>query len=203
MRKYDLIPKIIHQIWVGDKPIPTAYIYYRKTWINHHPDWSFMIWTDHLVNNTDLMNRASYDAAWSPCVKADMLRFEVLYKFGGVHIDADMECLRPIDPLLEGDFMVSELSGMLAHAFMGAVPRHPLVKRVLADMPRRLILKRSIHDIAGLRMFREHAEAFGLENIVVHPDHYFYHDPCIYARHHFGASWMEKEYSPSPCKMLL
>src|ERR1700722_16260603 len=33
-----LIPKIIHQIWLGS-PLPEKYKALQATWLNHHPDW--------------------------------------------------------------------------------------------------------------------------------------------------------------------
>jgi mannosyltransferase OCH1-like enzyme len=32
--------------------------------------------------------------------KTDILRFEILYQFGGLHKDTDFECLKPIDDLI-------------------------------------------------------------------------------------------------------
>ena len=37
------IPKIIHQIWLGDLPAPTTWM---QTVKNHHPDYDYRLWTD-------------------------------------------------------------------------------------------------------------------------------------------------------------
>lgn len=39
------IPKIIHHIWLGSR-LPEYAAEFRQTWIQHHPDWIFIYWTD-------------------------------------------------------------------------------------------------------------------------------------------------------------
>ena len=71
-----------------------------------------------------------------PVERSDILRLELVHRFGGVYVDTDVECLRPIDPLLEGvTFFVERLnSGRLTHPIMGAVPEHPLLGRAIREM---------------------------------------------------------------------
>jgi mannosyltransferase OCH1-like enzyme len=40
------IPLIIHHIWLGSS-LPKYAQHFRKTWIDNHPDWTFVLWTDH------------------------------------------------------------------------------------------------------------------------------------------------------------
>ncbi len=40
------IPKIIHHVWLGSS-LPEYAQHFRQTWITQHPDWTFVLWTDH------------------------------------------------------------------------------------------------------------------------------------------------------------
>ena len=72
----------------------------RQTWIDHHPEWEFRIWR--LEDLTWLRNQRLFDRAVPYSQKSDFARYEVVHRFGGVYLDTDMECLRPLDPLLDG-----------------------------------------------------------------------------------------------------
>jgi mannosyltransferase OCH1-like enzyme len=65
--------------------------------------------------------------------RADLVRYEVLRRHGGVYVDTDVECLRPIDDLLDGvvAFAAYEVPGRLCNAVLGAVPAHPAFARAV------------------------------------------------------------------------
>jgi mannosyltransferase OCH1-like enzyme len=93
------IPRIIHQIWVGEKPLPQTYTILKESWIKHHPGWSYKLWTNKEVSKLRLYNQDFYNAATDPVEKANILRYELLDKFGGVYVDIDFQCLRSLEPL--------------------------------------------------------------------------------------------------------
>ena len=45
------IPKIIHQIWIGDKPAPTKFM---DTWRDKNPDFEYIRWTEEEFVKRDL-----------------------------------------------------------------------------------------------------------------------------------------------------
>jgi mannosyltransferase OCH1-like enzyme len=90
------IPKIIHQIWLGS-PVPECFKAFMKSWELHHPGWTYILWTDEKVKTLTLYNQDLFDAATNFGEKADILRYELLYFFGGVYADCDQECLRSLD----------------------------------------------------------------------------------------------------------
>ncbi len=126
------IPKIIHQIWLGPNPRPKEWM---QTWEKAHPDWEYKLWTD--TNLPKLKNQKQFDTINSYPGKADILRIELLYQFGGVYIDADSECLRPLDsPLLRYHFFAcyeNEITcpGLIANGVMGSKPKHPLLANLI------------------------------------------------------------------------
>lgn len=132
------IPRVIHWIWVGG-PVPSQFAAYRNTWANHHPGWKVRVWTDD--NLPPMRNQALYDRAAEyappPAIgqfRADVLRYELLWRHGGIYVDADFECLRPVAPLLDGVdcFAAWESEGRrIANGLMGSTPRHPFIDRLI------------------------------------------------------------------------
>jgi mannosyltransferase OCH1-like enzyme len=122
------IPKILHQIWVGDAPIPQELRRLHESWVKLHAGWQVKLWTDK-SELPPLRNERVFSAAPSGAEKADALRLELVFRFGGVYADLDFECLQPIDSLLEDANVVlaDHGGGYFANAFFAAIPRHPLV----------------------------------------------------------------------------
>jgi inositol phosphorylceramide mannosyltransferase catalytic subunit len=134
-----MIPKVMHRIWVGSE-MPAEFIAYGRGWQERHPEWTHVLWTDHpqpempgvsIAAPFGLRNQDLYDAAATLApknvgqFKADVLRYELLLDAGGVYVDCDFECLRPLDGLLTniGSFVAWERNGIwLNNAIMGAVP---------------------------------------------------------------------------------
>ena len=92
-----MIPRIIHQIWLGDEPLPHGAADWRATWRQQHPDWDHHLWRSPPFT---LVNQHEFDTAKHQAQKADILRYELLFHFGGVYADVDVECLKSFEPLL-------------------------------------------------------------------------------------------------------
>lgn len=101
-----MIPKVIHYCWFGGKAIPYEYRKYIASWKKYCPEYEIKEWNE---KNFDMgccsYVKEAYEAKkWA--FVADYVRFCVLYKYGGVYFDTDVELLRPIDDLLEkGNFL--------------------------------------------------------------------------------------------------
>ena len=132
------IPKVFHQIWVGDRSLPATATEFADTWRRHHPGWDLRLWTDENLPD-GLVNRDIYEQTTIPAQRADILRHEVLYQFGGVYLDTDFECLRNIEPLLSGAtyFYADELPGMPSIGILGCTPRHEFARWCLDRVPER------------------------------------------------------------------
>jgi mannosyltransferase OCH1-like enzyme len=131
-----VIPKVLHQIWVGPDPLPEEFAAYRQTWLRHHPQWEHHLWTEETLPH-DLRRPEGYERLRVPAERSDILRYEVLWTFGGIYVDTDFECHRPLDPLIDGlDFVIAPLkpNGWANNAFMGATPQHPIIDRCLTEL---------------------------------------------------------------------
>lgn len=129
MRMLYPIPKILHQIWIGPKEPPQLLM---KTWRDKHPDWAYMLWTDHTCS---WRCQAQIDAMPEWNGKADIMRYEILEREGGVVVDADSECLKPLDD----SFLWHDVwacweneacrPGLIACGALGARPGSALMRR--------------------------------------------------------------------------
>ena len=96
-----MIPKIIHYSWFGPKDIPADMIRLIDHWREVMPDYEFVLWNE---TNFDVsacaFTREAYATANYVFV-ADLVRPAVLYKYGGIYLDTDIEVLKSLDPFLD------------------------------------------------------------------------------------------------------
>lgn len=99
------IPKIIHHIWVGPKPVPELYEKYASTCKALNPDFEYKLWTNRDVEeilNISPKHKELYKAYEKVRLYAgqkDVLEYMILYKYGGVYMDMDFECKKSLRPL--------------------------------------------------------------------------------------------------------
>lgn len=198
-----MIPKVFHRIWLGTQQMPDEYVQFGETWMKHHPGWEMQLWTDE--NLPEIINQREFLLAENSAQKADILRYEVIYRYGGVYIDTDFECLRNIEPLLEGVQAFAAVSdpGVVAIGIFGAERGHSLLADVIARLPSSSRHKRylSIADQTGPVLFTSvvarHPETVLFEANLFYP--YNWREkwrkgqefPNAYAVHHWAASWTE------------
>jgi hypothetical protein len=133
------IPKIIHLIWLGS-PFPHKFLKFLQSWKLFHPHWLIIVWDDKMAEKIQLKNRDLYERASLYCEKSDILRYEVLYQFGGLYVDTDFECLKSFDifhqcyDFYTGMFSLDEAtlsSPMFGNALIGSIPGHPFLKQLI------------------------------------------------------------------------
>ena len=90
------IPKLIHQIWIGSKPLPKKYQQWMLTWQNLNKDWEYKLWTDKNIKELKFKNQDLFDKSNNVGFKSDIARYEILKKFGGLYADTDLECIKSI-----------------------------------------------------------------------------------------------------------
>lgn len=124
-----MIPKKLHFIWIGDeskKPVKCI-----DTWMKKNPDYEVKVWGNNQLQTVnwnnhrqlhDMLNKKDYAGA------SDVMRYEILYEHGGIYIDADTFCVKPLeDWLLNCESFASweqELvrNNLIANTIIGGVP---------------------------------------------------------------------------------
>lgn len=137
MNAPQIIPKITHRVWIGSKPMPEREIAFITGQEMICQDYESVLWRD---SNAERLYpfmlsgivKMLGDSRLNPVVKCDILRYQLLYLFGGIYIDADVEVLRNFDELLSASFFCAdEGMGNVGTAVIGCIPFHPLARAML------------------------------------------------------------------------
>lgn len=236
------IPLYMHHVWFGN-PLSDYFKALRKTWIDNHPAWVHILWTDNAVNDElasvvysfqeldtllanggvsrivvvvdklSFNNRQHFDAARNYGERSDILKWEIVYRYGGVYIDVDFECYKPLDTLHYCFDFYTGLQPLdtgrvqLGAALFAAHPYHPILERCVKDINPGIgpIVIRTGPIHFTLCCMRTIKNCKG--NNIVFPASYFY--PCgyeqrslhpslwykkeAYAIHHWSGSWLSAD----------
>jgi inositol phosphorylceramide mannosyltransferase catalytic subunit len=122
--------------------MPEAFRRFAEGWQRLHPDWTYRLWGG--GDLPPLRNQDLYDRADELCpgfegqLRSDVVRYELLHRFGGVWVDVDFECLKPLDELLQGVdcFAAWEIQGRVANnAILGCRAGHPFMAKLIENLP--------------------------------------------------------------------
>ena len=106
-----MIPKVIHYCWFGRKPLPDLAIKCVESWRKYLPDYEIKEWNEDNFNVNIVPYTAEAYKANKYAFVSDYARFWILYKYGGLYFDTDVEIIKPIDDIIaKGAFMGCELS---------------------------------------------------------------------------------------------
>lgn len=127
------IPKIIHYIWLGGKPLPELVNKCIESWKKYCPDFEIKRWDE---SNLDLNKYAFAKTAYDEkkyAFASDVFRFDILKEYGGIYMDVDVEIIKPIDKFLENEFFVGFEGGQTVAPglIMGAEKNHPILYDML------------------------------------------------------------------------
>ncbi len=95
------IPKIIHYCWFGGSEIPERDKRCIESWKKFCPDYEIILWNEDNYDVTQIpYMKEAYDAKrWG--FVPDFIRMDLVYRYGGIYMDTDVELLRPLDDLLD------------------------------------------------------------------------------------------------------
>ncbi len=119
-----MIPKKIHYFWFGNKQKPDQILEYIKSWKKNFPDYDIIEWNeDNFDVNCCKYTQEAY-AAGKYAFVSDYARLYVLYNYGGIYFDTDIEVCRSFDMLLSNHKMVLgfEDKHYVLTAFMASEP---------------------------------------------------------------------------------
>jgi mannosyltransferase OCH1-like enzyme len=182
-----VIPKKLHMIWLGS-PLPSQYQNIITKWKALHPAWEFKLWTDKDV--IKLTYAGLYSKVTNLGIKSALLRYEILYQYGGVYVDTDFECIKPLDDLLYLDFFAggrgaNTLSPIVAEGLMGCKAGNSFVGSIISHINNRqgsysptdtkaLIMEITWECISPL--YLQHIKTSKEKNVLF-PDSFFYPMP--------------------------
>lgn len=176
-----IIPKTIHQIWLGG-PVPDQLNSYIATVKAANPGYYHMLWTDEWANKLNFANKELFNSCKNLGQKSDILRYAVLERFGGIYLDTDFVGVRSFDSLLSFEFFTGiayDKEPNMFNGLLGCVPGHTVI-RALNDI-------KEVSDHDGMSIIRTTGPYFltkkffentkSTDNSVVLPVEYFYPYP--------------------------
>ena len=185
------------------------------SWKAKNPHCEYRLWSDgscpHLEGaeyfQHELINVAQYKAMREWNGKCDVLRYELMYEYGGVYIDADTLCVQELDErffdLPEGKECWSVWEnekarlGIIASGFLGSAPNSKLMKACIDGIPKQNMREAAFKSI-GPEYFTWKASMVGHDTLQVFPSRYFIQNhysgaksPCdlsvpIFGEHRWG-----------------
>lgn len=132
-------PKLFHRIWFGGE-MPAKYVEYGKQWRAMHPEWVMLEWSEQDVSDAcPTLGSFVKEALKKRDLReaSDIMRLELIYRFGGVYLDTDFQPLQPLDETLEGwDCFLTAMTRVgLANGLFGASVYHPFSKHLMSAIP--------------------------------------------------------------------
>jgi hypothetical protein len=207
-----MIPKVIHYCWFGSNKIPNKSNNCINSWKKYLPGYEFVLWNEDSFNvNLNAYVKEAYQSGKYAFV-SDFVRLYVLYHFGGIYMDTDVEVLKSLDDLLYlPGFSGFESDKDVPTGIMACEPHNEWAKEQLdwykgkhfLKSDGKPDLKSNVEIISGIMA----ANGFILRNIYqvykgcmhIFPKDYFCPKsrtgilnitPNTYCIHHFAASWL-------------
>lgn len=212
-----MIPKTIHYCWFGGKPMPTELKKYIKTWKKKCPDYEIKEWNESNfdINSNEFVKAAYLSKKWA--FVSDYVRLYVIYKYGGIYLDTDVELLKNLDHLLNNElFLGIQQNDSYATTGLGfgATPKNIYVKQMLDVYDGLKFDSKNVINLACPILVTDVLKKYGykIENrtqvlcdgaIIVYSSEYF--DPIApgssknlmsqnsYSVHHYTSSWLSKK----------
>ncbi len=133
MSTLPMIPKKINYMWLGGKAMPDKLKRCIDTWHKLCPDYEIIEWNE---DNYDLKKHPymieAYESGGFGFVP-DYARIDILYNYGGLYMDTDIELIKNLDPLLNQEAFCGLEKWQVVNfgGCSGAVQGHPMIKKFL------------------------------------------------------------------------
>lgn len=138
-----IIPKRIHYMWLGGKEIPGVLLQCIESWRRFCPDYEIIRWDESNYDvHKNIFMAEAYDNGRYGFVP-DYARLDILYNYGGIYLDTDVELLRSIDELLfqEAFCGVEKWQVLNFGACSGAIKGHQSLEPFLERWEKRKIIR--------------------------------------------------------------
>lgn len=143
------IPKIIHLVWFGGDVFSDNMKKCIDSWRKYCPDYLIMSWNENNcdLHENDFIKEASGVRKWA--FVSDYIRLKVLYEYGGIYLDTDVEIIRPFDELLTDKHVVSGYASanMISTGFLAAEKGNVWIKALMEYYSNRhFVLENNVFD---------------------------------------------------------
>lgn len=214
------IPKVIHYTWFGKGEIPEKDLKCIESWKKYCPDYEIICWNeDNYDVNKNLFIKQAYENRKFAFV-SDYARLDILYNYGGIYFDVDVEVIKNIDSLLEhkGFFGLGEADGgyyVSCGLGFGAEKKLDFLKDIMEvyenstfisengeinAKPIPVLTNEILLNSRGIKF--DENKFYNIDDVVIYPTEYF--DPKNYETgkinitdntmtiHHYDGSWIDE-----------
>lgn len=124
--------KIIHYCWFGKSKKPDIVLRCIKSWQEKCPEYEIMEWNEGNfdVSICQYVQEAYKLKKWA--FVSDFCRYFVLFKFGGIYLDTDVEIIRKLDSLPE-TFVGFESEKEIASGLIRAAKKNDEICRLMLE----------------------------------------------------------------------
>jgi len=200
-----MIPKKIHFCWFGNNPKTELVTFCISSWKKYLPEYEIIEWNESNFDcTTNIFVRNAYEQKkWA--FVTDYVRAFVLYKFGGIYLDSDVEIKQNLDIFLfHNAFTGFESLGFPFTAIWGSEAKHVWPEKVLEYYDNLTSFEQTTNTIIVSKLL---ADEFCVDinsdklqildhGIAIYPSTHFCLDlPQNYASHHFNGSWTNDDIS--------
>lgn len=201
-----MINKTIHYIWLGKGEKNDRIKHCIESWKKYLPDYEIIEWNEDNfnVNLNDFTKKAYEEKKWA--YVSDVARLWILYNYGGIYMDTDVEVYKSLDEFLDKEaFIGFEDVNYLSTATIGATKGNPIIKTIL-DYYNCIDFKlydvwtdyikyqetspciySNIFGLLGLN--REYDGEQHIKHFTIYPRSYFFTKDEGYTYHSFNGSW--------------
>jgi len=142
-----MIPKLIHQIWIGNTQIPEIWRPHTKSWQRKNPEYQYILWDNSRIKRIDSDDYLSLNV--HPAFLCDVFRYKLLSLFGGFYFDVDFDCMKPIDTwgydFKNIDFFTIDYCGTTQNGLMASGKNSPISKRLYDEIPRHSVSQGNVY----------------------------------------------------------
>ena len=154
----ECIPRILHTVWVGTADMPKYAHENIAKWRELMPNWDVRLWTNADISEfPEIENKINETE--KGVQKADILRYFVVEKYGGIYMDADVTPHRSLEPIIAMNRMGVACNDIPFHwaycwnGFFAFSPHHPCMKSACEKAKRAIINTEDIHIKTGPKLF--------------------------------------------------
>ena len=217
-----MIPKKIHYFWFGGKEKSEDIKKYIDSWKKHLPEYEIIEWneTNFDLKQNKFVKEAYENKKWA--FITDYGRLQVLYKYGGIYMDTDVEVVKNLDKLLLNKaFTGMEGNKHCVTGTMGGVKGHKWIKLLLSYYDDKSFFKEDgsldtkTNTVIITNMTKKYygwKEENGIQHLkdglVIYPHEYLcaksFRTGLVditkntYTIHHFKGSWLTEKTTKNP-----
>lgn len=135
-----MIPRILHYIWIGDRPLPGKARVNIETWTETNPDFEIRAWTNENVTfDNPYLEHCRQHGNWANA--SNYLRLEKVLEHGGIYLDTDIMIVGSLTSMLRqkcffGFQVEDEQKDRVNNAVFGAEPGHWFVEHCRLELLR-------------------------------------------------------------------